>query len=84
MIIPARTALGQASDFLKQFPQYDLEDYKWKLSIPEIMLLQYDQTRVVYLPDKPDKKSKNKDKLKNGIKINSADDMIAAFGETSF
>jgi hypothetical protein len=39
-------------DFLKANPFVTMEDYKWKLSVPMIRLMSYDNTRVHYLSDK--------------------------------
>ena len=39
-------------DFLKANPFVTMEDYKWKLSVPMIRLMSYDNTRVHYLSEK--------------------------------
>lgn len=38
-------------DFLKANPFVTMEDYKWKLSVPMIRLMSYDNTRVHYLSE---------------------------------
>lgn len=60
-------------DFLKANPFVSMEDYKWKLSVPMIKLMTYDNTRVHYLSEKQAKR-------KNAITINNADDLMNDLG----
>lgn len=45
-------------DFLKANPFVTMEDYKWKLSVPMIRLMSYDNTRVHYLSEKQAERKK--------------------------
>ena len=56
-------------DFLKANPFVSMEDYKWKLSVPMIKLMSYDNTRVHYLSEKQAQR-------KNAVVIDSADDLM--------
>lgn len=45
-------------DFLKAYPFVTMEDYKWKLSVPMIKLMSFDNTRVHYLSEKQSARKK--------------------------
>lgn len=60
-------------DFLKANPFVSMDDYKWKLSVPMIKIMLYDNTRVHYLSEKQAKR-------KNATVINNADDLINDLG----
>ena len=46
------TFFADASDFLKAFPQYTLDDYLYKLSIAKVQFLSVDNTHIKYLKGK--------------------------------
>ena len=48
--------VGRMVDFLKANPYMDMEDYRWKYSVPYIRLMAIDNTRVHYLTDEQAKK----------------------------
>ena len=48
----AGSAGGDASDFLRTFPQYTLDDYLYRLSLARIQMLECDNTHVKYLKGK--------------------------------
>ena len=60
-------------DFLKANPFVSMEDYKWKLSVPMIKLMSYDNTRVHYISEKQAQR-------KNAVIIDSADDLMNDLG----
>ena len=51
----AGSAGGDASDFIRTFPQYTLDDYLFRLSMARVQMLECDNTHVKYLKGK-DKK----------------------------
>ena len=59
------------ADILKSLPFLNVEDYLWKYSSSFIKLMAYDQSRIKYLKDKKEKKSKT---------AYTADDVISALG----
>ena len=50
------SVIADASDFLRAFPQYRLEDYLFRLSIAQIQFMSIDNTHTKYLKGK-DKKA---------------------------
>ena len=52
------TIIADASDFLRAFPQYRLEDYLYRLSIAQIQFMAVDNTHTKYLKGN-DKKAWN-------------------------
>lgn len=60
-------------DFLKANPFVTMDDYKWKLSVPMIRLMAFDNTSVRYLSEKQKKR-------KNATIINSVDDLYGSLG----
>lgn len=49
-------------DFLKQYPFITIEQYLWELTVPEVRIMAYDATRIIYLSDKQAKLNKAKKK----------------------
>lgn len=47
-------------DFLKAFPFFSMDEYRWKYSVPYIRLISADNTRVHYLSEKQAKNRKAK------------------------
>ena len=65
------------TDFIKQHPSVSVESYMWEWTIPQIKLSCFDNTHIVYLPDK----SLNKNKQKRPIKrIDTAEDLLNDLG----
>lgn len=60
-------------DFLKTFPNVTMEQYMWKMTIPQIALAKYDTTHVVYL-------SKDIEEEQPDVVINSAEDLLNDLG----
>lgn len=56
-------------DFLKAYPSVTMEQYMWHMTIPQILLAQYDTTHVLYL-------SEEEAKIDQATKVNSADDLL--------
>lgn len=56
-------------DFLKAYPSITMEQYMWHMTIPQILLAQYDTTHVLYL-------SEEEAKIDRATKVNSADDLL--------
>ena len=52
------TVVADASDFLRAFPQYRLDDYLYRMSVAQIQFLAVDNTHVKYLKG-DDKKAWN-------------------------
>jgi hypothetical protein len=40
------------ADFLKAFPFISIDEYKWKLTIPQIRIMSADASHVLYLTEK--------------------------------
>ena len=56
-------------DFIKAYPSVTMEQYMWHMTVPQILLAQYDTTRIEYLSEEQAKKDK-------APKINSTDDLF--------
>lgn len=56
-------------DFLKVYPSVTMEQYMWHMTVPQILLAQYDTTHVLYLTEEEAKKAK-------AVKINSIDQLL--------
>ena len=52
IVVERSTIIGDAADFIKNYPQYTLEDYLYNLSIAQIQFLLVDNTHVKYLKGK--------------------------------
>ena len=53
--IIARTEWGQMMDYLKAMPSVSMNDYMWKMTVPQISLGTIDTTRLEYPKTKNDK-----------------------------
>lgn len=60
-------------DFLKAFPSVTINQYMWEMTVPQILLAQYDTTHIEYLSEEQAKMQKTK-------VINSAEDLINDLG----
>lgn len=70
-------------DFLKNFPFITVEQYFWYFTIPQIRLMSYDATRVIYLSEKQAKEYKDMQRIQPSAKnkyYNNADDFASALG----
>lgn len=56
-------------DFLKAFPSVSMESYIWEMTVPQILLAQYDTTHIEYLTEEQAKKAQ-------AVKINSVKDLF--------
>lgn len=65
----ARTSYGEMFDFIKAYPSVTMEQYMWHMTVPQILLAQYDTTHIEYLSEEQAKKDK-------APKINSTDDLF--------
>ena len=61
-------------DFLRANTRCSQEEYKWKMTVPQIRLASMDFTHIEYISSDKDKNQKN-DKLKNAKVINGAEDL---------
>lgn len=51
-MVYASSIVGEAMDFIKQYPSMTFEDYFWKYSAPMIRLMASDGTYAKYLSEK--------------------------------
>ena len=65
--------IGDMVDFLKSNPYVSMEDYKWKMSVPLIRLMSFDNTHINYLSEKQRKMRKAK-KI-DGKNVNELNDL---------
>lgn len=73
------TILADASDFLRAFPQYQLDDYLFRLSIAQIQFMAVDNTHTKYLHGHDKKVWANyKDALESQRKL---DNFMAGLGK---
>lgn len=72
-IIYAVSEIGTVTDFIKAYPMYTIEDYKWNLNPRFIRIMCMDNTRIHYMSEK-------EAKLENATTINSADDLMNDLG----
>lgn len=63
-MVYASSIIGNAMDFIKQYPSMTFEDYFWKYSAPMIMMMSSDGTYTRYLSEKAAKKYWTKKKMK--------------------
>lgn len=70
-------------DFLKAYPFISIEQYKWELTVPQIKIMSYDASRVIYLSEKQAKKIKQR---RNSVTFDDLldDDLIADTGAPIF
>jgi hypothetical protein len=70
-IVYALTEIGTIADFIKAYPMYNFEDYKWSLNPCVIRIMCADNTHILYLSEKQieNKKSKRYDG-KNNVNLN--------------
>lgn len=57
-MIYAVSEVGDMVDFMKAFPSVSLDDYLWKLSVPMIKLMRFDNTHLEHLSEKEAKRRK--------------------------
>lgn len=59
----ARTSYGEMFDFIKAYPSVTMEQYMWHMTVPQILLAQYDTTHIEYLSEEQAKKTKHQNKF---------------------
>ena len=50
-------------DFIKAYPSVTMEQYMWHMTVPQILLAQYDTTHIEYLSEEQAKKDKAPNKF---------------------
>lgn len=60
-MIYAVSEVGDMVDFLKAYPALTIDDYLWKLSVPLIRLMRFDNTHLEHLSDKEIERRKRED-----------------------
>lgn len=61
-------------DFLRANPWCSQDEYKWRMTVPQVRLASMDFTHIEYLSDDEKKKNGGKN-LKNATVINGAEDL---------
>lgn len=51
-MVSATSVVGNAMDFIKQYPSFTFDDYFWKYSAPMIRIMSSDGTYTKYLSEK--------------------------------
>lgn len=62
-------------DFLRSNPWCSQEEYKWRMTVPQVRLAGIDFTHIEYLPDCKTTKRNTKKNISNEVVIKSADDI---------
>ena len=44
--------IGEMTDFLKAFPFISIEEYTWRLTVPQIELMKFDTTHIEHLSER--------------------------------
>ena len=57
-MIYAVSEIGDMVDFIKAFPSVSVDDYLWRLSVPMVQLMRFDNTHLEHLSDKEAKRRK--------------------------
>ena len=57
-MIYAVSEIGDMVDFIKAFPSVSIDDYLWKLSVPMVQLMRFDNTHLEHLSEKEAKRRK--------------------------
>lgn len=57
-MIYAVSEIGDMVDFIKAFPSVSVDDYLWKLSVPMVQLMRFDNTHLEHLSEKEAKRRK--------------------------
>ena len=57
-MIYAVSEIGDMVDFIKAFPSVSVDDYLWRLSVPMVQLMRFDNTHLEHLSEKEAKRRK--------------------------